>query len=72
MLNEQIRQFIEDKHLKQSSIAHEMGMDPSKLNAIIKGRRKMDVEEFVRFCEVTNTDPKTLIYYKRLNRKNEQ
>lgn len=55
--NERLRGYFKDNHLNQSSVARDMHIDVSKLNAVINGKRKMDIEEFEIFCKVVNASP---------------
>lgn len=54
---ENLAQYIDDNHLNKVSIARDMGIDSTKLNATVNGKRKMDIEEFRRFCEVAKVSP---------------
>lgn len=62
-VNSRIKQFIQDNHLKQSSIAHDMGINTETLSAIVRGQRKIDPDELVSFCRVVKTDPSYLLSY---------
>lgn len=59
--NELIRKYIEDNHLKSSSIAHEMGIESPKLSQVINDKRKMTIEELVTFCAAVNATPNEIL-----------
>lgn len=60
-VNNRIKQFIRDNHLKQSTIAEDMGIDPAKLSQIVRGNRKINPDELVTFCRVVHTEPNVLL-----------
>lgn len=52
MLNRQkMRDVIRNKGIKQKVLAQKAGLTESQLSSILSGRRKCDVEEYVKLCE---------------------
>ena len=58
---ENLAQYIDEKHLNKVSIARDMGIDSTKLNATVNGKRKMDIAEFRKFCIVAKADPSQIM-----------
>lgn len=54
---ERMRQFIDVHHLKQSSIAKDMGISKSTLNMMLHGKRNISIENFKKFCCSVNARP---------------
>lgn len=49
---------IEEKGLKQKSIANQIGTTEDRLSRILAGKSKMLVLEFLQLCYVLQIDPK--------------
>lgn len=47
---EKVRSYIDANHLKQVSIAKKAGIHPSALSAMLKGKRKMYVDDLRAIC----------------------
>lgn len=58
-----LSRFVRDRHLNQASVARDMGISGSRLNAIVNGKQKMDIDEFFHFCKTVNVDPEYLLDY---------
>ena len=54
---ERMREFIDKRHLKQSSIAQDMGIKESTLSMMLHGKRNITLENFRRFCCSVNARP---------------
>ena len=59
--HEKLSEFIKANHINQAAVARDMGIDSAKLNATVNGNRKMDVDEFKKFCEVVKVNPIVLL-----------
>lgn len=45
-----LKDFIEEKGYKQKAIAQRSGITEHQLSLILQGKRKCDVDEYVRIC----------------------
>lgn len=61
-----LKKYIEDHGIKQEYISDKTNISSSILSAILNGKRKFDVEEFILIVGALNTDPNTIIYYQNL------
>ncbi len=59
--HDKLSEFIKTNHINQAAVARDMGIDSAKLNATVNGNRKMDVDEFKKFCEVVKVNPIVLL-----------
>ena len=66
MVNECIRAAVIDSGLKQRFIADAIGMSEPTLSAVLSGKRKVDVDEFFRLCQVLQKSPSELYNYKHV------
>lgn len=55
--SDRLNEFIRENHISKSAVAKDMGIDTAKLNATVNGKRKMDVDEFSKFCKVVKVNP---------------
>ncbi len=62
-VRDQIASIIEDKAMKQSTIAARAGLTPDKLCATLKGRRRMDANELLRVCAAMDMTPEQVANY---------
>ena len=62
-MRDQIASIIEDKAMKQSTIAARAGLTPDKLCATLKGRRRMDANELLRVCAAMDMTPEQVANY---------
>lgn len=51
---EKVREYIEDHHLKQVSIARAAGIPNVTFNAILNGKRRMYAEDLKAICFALN------------------
>ena len=66
MVNESIRAAVVDSGLKQKFIADAIGMSEPTFSAVLYGKRKVDVDEFFKLCQVLKMSPTDLYSYKRV------
>ena len=66
MVNESIRAAVVDSGLKQKFIADAIGMSDPTFSAVLSGKRKVDVDEFFKLCQVLKKSPTDLYFYKRV------
>ena len=52
MLGALIKQYIEDKGLKQIRIAEKSGIRPSRFNELLNGKRQLEATEYFKICDV--------------------
>jgi addiction module HigA family antidote len=50
-------EFLKPWNISQKSLAHHMGITPSRLNAIVRGRCDITGETALRLARATNTTP---------------
>lgn len=65
MVNERISAAVADSGLKQKYIANRIGMSEPTFSAMLAGKRKIDVDEFFRLCQVLKKTPEELYRYER-------
>ena len=54
---ELIKQYIKDKGIKLTSISERSNMSLSKLSALLTGRQKIYLDDFITICTVLEVDP---------------
>lgn len=59
--NNAVGELIKEKGYKQKAIAEKAKITESQLSLIISGKRKCDVEEYVRICTALNVPIKTFL-----------
>lgn len=47
---EKVRQYINENHLKQASIAKALGLRSSTFSDMLRGKRKMNAEDLRALC----------------------
>ena len=52
MLGALIKQYIEDKGLKQIRIAEKAGIGPSRFNELLNSKRQLEATEYFKICDV--------------------
>ena len=50
MVNNRIKQFIEEKGIKQAFVANKVGMSPSQFNLLCNTERKIDCVTYYKIC----------------------
>ena len=50
MVKEAIARYISERGIKQVFIAQKTGMTPQAVNAMVRGERNLDVEEYAAIC----------------------
>lgn len=63
MVNERICAAVTDSGLKQKYIAVNIGMSEPTFSAVLAGKRKIDVDEFFKLCQVLKMTPSELYHY---------
>lgn len=58
---EKISKYIENHGIKQTYISEKTGIPNNKLSAILNGKRKLEVEEFILILGALNIDANTII-----------
>ena len=47
-----LRKYFDDNGLKQNFIAQKIGITESALSAILNGKRKCSLEEYIKICQI--------------------
>ena len=55
-VNKKVKQYLEEKGIKQITVANAIEMKPVTLNAILNGRAEMRVETLVKICSFLGID----------------
>lgn len=55
------KKLIEEKGIKQKYLAQKMGISERKLSDILNGRKKIDIEIILLFCNTLKIQPNELI-----------
>lgn len=63
---EKVRRYIEDNHLKQTSVAKKAGIRRGTFNAMINGKRTMYADDLRNICYALNVSADTFIDTSRL------
>ena len=58
---EKISKYIENHGIKQTYISDKTGIPNNKLSAILNGKRKFEVEEFILILGALNIDANTIV-----------
>lgn len=64
MVYESINAAVKDSGIKQKYIAERVGITESMFSAMLAGRRKVDVDEFFKLCQVLGKTPEQLYNYR--------
>lgn len=51
MLAERIKQYMDEKGIKQTAVAHALDMGKASMNATLNGNRTLTAEEYVAICD---------------------
>jgi len=62
-INERVKKYIDDNHLKQISISKDMGIPNPTFNAMLNGKRKMYVDDLESFCRVVGVSADLILRY---------
>lgn len=57
MIHEKIKNFIDEKGIKQSSIAKAIGLSDSALSQMLAGKVRMPAEIFMLICAFLEVEP---------------
>lgn len=52
MVREKIAQYIKNNGIKQNYVANGIGLPPQAISALVRGERELDVEEYIRICDL--------------------
>ena len=63
------KKLIKEKGIKQRYLAQKMGISERKLSDILNGRKKIDIEIILLFCNALKIEPNELIYYESKEQK---
>lgn len=61
---EKVKLYIQENHLKQTSIARKAGIKINTFNAMLNGKRKMYVDDLIAICYALNVSSETFIQKK--------
>lgn len=53
--------FRKNQGLTQSQVAKRLGLDQSVISKIETGERRLDIVEFILYCNAIDVDPKVII-----------
>ncbi len=62
-VNERVKKYISDNHLKQIAIAKDMNMPNPIFNAMLNGKRKMYADDLKEFCKVVGVSADLILSY---------
>ena len=63
-IRDQISTVIQDRALKQSTVATRAGLTPDQFCAVLKKRRKLDANELFRVCAAMGMTPEAVAAYR--------
>ena len=58
---ERMKQYINDHHLKQSSIAEEIGLSRSIFSMMLNGERRVLATDLEKFCKAVEEPPEKFL-----------
>lgn len=61
MLGKAIKQYLDERGIKQTFLAEKTNLSVSKINAILNGNRGLLAEEYFMICEVLGVPIETFI-----------
>lgn len=50
LVKQNIAKFLNDNGIKQVIISQKTGIQPQKISLILRGKRTLDIEEYVQIC----------------------
>ena len=62
-----MKQYIIENHLKQGSIAKDMGLLESTFSMMLNGKRHVTADDLGEFCKSVKQSPELFISYKEEN-----
>ena len=65
LVYERVRDYLENRGIKQSFVADKIGMSMSTFNAIMCGTRKLYAEDLRAVCYALQVSPEEFIEHKR-------
>lgn len=68
-VRDQITRIIQDKAHKQGAIAQRAGLTPDQFCAVLKKRRKLDANEFLKVCDALGMSPQNVAEYQSAERR---
>lgn len=57
MIWEKVREYIEEKGIKQSAIVKKTGMKKQALSDSLNGKRQISADEYVSICDALDVTP---------------
>lgn len=54
MVKENIAQYVLERGIKQIYISKCIGLSPQSVSQIMKGKRKLNIEEYAKLCKALN------------------
>ena len=62
-VNERVKKYIDDNHMKQVSISRDMNIPNPIFNAMVNGKRKMYADDLESFCRVVGVSADLILSY---------
>lgn len=59
-LNLRLREYLEEKGIKQSFICNKAGLSADVVSRILRCERKISAEEYLLICDALEIDPRRL------------
>ena len=56
-----LKEYIDERGIKQKAVAEKAGIDDVKLCMILQGKRKCEAGEYVSLCNVLGVNPNTFM-----------
>lgn len=53
-MHEAIKQYLDERGIKQSFLGGKLRMSPSTINALLNGNRGISAEEYFQICDALN------------------
>lgn len=69
---ERMKNYILKNHLKQNSIAQDMGLLPSTFSMILNGERRITADELGDFCKSVRQSPELFLDYKEIQHESKK
>lgn len=56
MVKKELAEYVVSKGIKQVYLCEKTGLSPQAMGALLKGERKLDVEEYAKICDALGVD----------------
>lgn len=56
-INEKLNEYLKKRGMKQAYVVEKTGMNADTISKILKGRRRIQADEFLLICSALDIDP---------------